>query len=133
MEWTSQHDTMFCREVIAFEIFSNKPGSKERGHCLDRIAESLIAIIDPFFKVDQRALRDTIKKLLKSHVEKKTGRKRLQELMSNTQRLMISYWIFINSIRKLKMKQPWHLRIRLKNKIVKGKLQKKCTLLLWND
>ena len=50
-----------------------KPGSKERGYCYDRIAESLNAINDVYFKVDQRALRDRIKKLLKFHVSKRNG------------------------------------------------------------
>ena len=48
-----------------------KPGSKERGQCYDRIAESLNAINDVYFKVDQRALWDRIKKLLKFHVNKR--------------------------------------------------------------
>lgn len=73
MEWTNDHDVMFCREVIAFELFSYKPGSKERGQCLDRIAESLNAISDPYFKVDQRSLRDRIKKLIKLYVTKRNN------------------------------------------------------------
>ena len=73
MEWTNVHDVMFCREVIAFEPFSHKPGSKERGQCLDRIAESLNAISEPYFKVDQRSLRDRIKKLIKSFVTKRNN------------------------------------------------------------
>ena len=64
MEWTDQHDVLFCREVIAFELFTQKSGSKERGQCYDRIA-------DVYFKVDQRALSDRIKKLLKFHVSKR--------------------------------------------------------------
>ena len=30
MEWTDHHDVLFCREVIAFELFTHKPGPKER-------------------------------------------------------------------------------------------------------
>ena len=48
MEWTTEHDTLF-----------------------DRIAESLNSIEEPWFKVDQRLLRDIIKKLLKLYVEKR--------------------------------------------------------------
>ena len=71
MEWTDQLDVPFCREVIAFELFTHKPGSKERGKCYDRIAESFNAVKDVYFKLDQRALRDRIKKLLKLHVRKR--------------------------------------------------------------
>ena len=60
--WTDQHDVS---EVIAFELFTHKPGSEERRQCYDQIAESLNAIKDVYFKADQRALRDRIKKLLK--------------------------------------------------------------------
>ena len=31
MEWTDQHDVLFCREVIGFDLFTHKPGSKECG------------------------------------------------------------------------------------------------------
>ena len=46
-------------------------GSKEHGQCYYRIAESLNAVKDVYFKVDQRALRSRIKKLLKLYVSKK--------------------------------------------------------------
>ena len=52
-------------------MFTNKPGPKERGQCYDRIAESLNAVKDVYFIVDQRALSDRIKKLLKFHVSKR--------------------------------------------------------------
>ena len=71
MEWNDEHDILFCREVIAFDLCVHKPGSKERGQCLDRIAESLNNIPQPYFKVDQRSLRDRLKKLLKQYVEKR--------------------------------------------------------------
>ena len=56
---------VFCREVMAFELYEYKPGSEERGPCIDRIAESLNSIEEPWCKVDQRSLKDRIKKLLK--------------------------------------------------------------------
>ena len=71
MDWSSEHEILFCREVIAHELYSHKPGSKERGQCLDRIAESLNSIENPYFKVDQRSLRDKIKKLLLNYVQKR--------------------------------------------------------------
>ena len=39
---------MFCREVIAFELYPHKPGSRERGQDFSRIADSLNAISEPF-------------------------------------------------------------------------------------
>ena len=71
MEWTTEHDMLFCREVIAFDLYQYKPGSKERGQCLDRIAESLNSIEESWFQADQKSLRDRIKKLLKLYVEKR--------------------------------------------------------------
>ena len=71
MEWTTEHGMLSCWEVKAFDLYQYKPGSKERGKCLDRIAESLNSTEQPWFKVDQRLLRDRIKKLLKLYVEKK--------------------------------------------------------------
>ena len=59
-----------CREFIAFELFTLKPGSKEHGKCDDGIAESLNGVKDVYCKVDQRALREGIKKLLKFHAIK---------------------------------------------------------------
>ena len=80
MEWTDQLDVPFCREVIAFELFTHKPGSKERGKCHDRIAESFNAVKDVYFKLDQRALRDRIKKLLKLHVRKRNREEKASEM-----------------------------------------------------
>ena len=71
MEWTTEHDILFCRKVIAFDLYQCKPGSKERGQCLDRIAENLNSTEEAWYKVDQRSLRDRTKKLLKLYVEKR--------------------------------------------------------------
>ena len=72
MEWTTEHDMFFCREVIAFDLYQYKPGSKEKGQCLDRIVESLNSIEKPWLRVDQRSLRDRIKKLIKLYVGKRS-------------------------------------------------------------
>ena len=71
MAWTDQHNVLFCREVVAFDLFTHKPGAKEHGQCYDQIKEILNAVKDVYFKVYQRALRDRIKKLLKLHVSKR--------------------------------------------------------------
>ena len=71
MEWTIEHDMLFCCEVIPFDLYQYKPGFNKRGQYLDRIAESLNSVVEPWFKVDQRLLRDRTRKLLKLYVEKR--------------------------------------------------------------
>ena len=41
MKWTKEHDVLLGKEVLLFELWKYKLGSRERGNCLDRIAESL--------------------------------------------------------------------------------------------
>ena len=71
MDWTEDHDVILCREVIVCDIFQHKPGSRERGSTLEKIASSLNQLEMPWFKVDQRSLRDRLKKLLAQFVSKK--------------------------------------------------------------
>ena len=47
MDWTTEHDMFFCREVIGFDLYQYKPGSKEKGQCLDRTVESLNSTEEP--------------------------------------------------------------------------------------
>ena len=63
MTWTKDHDILLCREILAEEPYQYKIGSRERGRCWDKIAESLNAIERPKFSVDQRAVRDRFLKL----------------------------------------------------------------------
>ena len=76
MDWTEDHDVLFCREVIASDLFTHKPGSRERGACLEKIANCLNSLEMPWFKVDQRSLRDRIKKLLAQFTKKKNEEQR---------------------------------------------------------
>ena len=71
MFWTPDHEIIFLREVILYDLYQHKEGPRERGLCLDRIAESLNQIETLWFKVDQRALRDKLKKLLQFFVTKR--------------------------------------------------------------
>ena len=73
MDWTNEHDVLLCREVIVNDPYEFKSGSRERGQCLDKIADILNAIQNPWFKVDQRSIRDRLKKLLQAFVAKKTA------------------------------------------------------------
>ena len=65
MEWTNQHDVLFSRGVIAFDLLTHKPVSKEPGQCYYLIAESLNAVKYVYFNVDQGAWRGRTKELLK--------------------------------------------------------------------
>ena len=46
---------------MLFELWKYKLGSRERGNCLDRIAESLNQLQEPFFNVSQKSIRDRLK------------------------------------------------------------------------
>ena len=54
---------MLGREIMLFELWKYKAGSRERGHCLDRIAESLNHLETPSFSVSQTSVRDRLKML----------------------------------------------------------------------
>ena len=76
MDWTNEHDILLCREVVVNDPYEFKTGSRERGQCLDKIADILNAIQNPWFKVDQRSIRDRLKKLLKAFITKKNAEER---------------------------------------------------------
>ena len=76
MDWTNEHDILLCREVIVNDPYEFKTGSHERGQCLHKIADILNAIQNPWFKVDQRSIRDRLKKLLKAFITKENAEER---------------------------------------------------------
>ena len=76
MDWTNEHDILLCWEVIVNDPYEFKTGSRERGQCLDKIADILNAIQNPWFKVDQRSIRDRLKELLKAFITKKNAEER---------------------------------------------------------
>ena len=49
MKWTGEHDLMLGREIVLFELWKYKAGSRERGQCLDRIADESEPIKKAFF------------------------------------------------------------------------------------
>ena len=71
MYWTSEHEVMLLREILLVDLFCKKEGSRERGMCLEQIAANLNKCETLWFEVDQRALRDKLKKLLQLFVWKK--------------------------------------------------------------
>ena len=76
MVWTEDYEVLFCREVRLRDLYRCKDGSRERGHCLDRIAESVNAVPTLWFKVDQGALRDKLNKFLKDYISKRNKEER---------------------------------------------------------
>ena len=63
MMWTSEHDTLLCREILVEEPFRFKLGTRERGNCWEKGANNLNKVGNPRFWVDQRAVRDRVLKL----------------------------------------------------------------------
>ena len=70
MKWTKEHDVLLGKEVMLFELWKYKLGSRERGNCLDRIAESLNQLQEPFFNVSQKSIRDRLK-ILENNFKRK--------------------------------------------------------------
>ena len=66
LEWTKDHDIIFLRELLLFEPWNYKYGSKERGNCWERISESLNQLTDISFKVTQRSVQDHYQRLEKT-------------------------------------------------------------------
>ena len=71
MIWSEEHELMLYREIVLHDMRQHKDSSRERRQCLHRIAESLNSVTTIWFKVDQRALRDKIKKLLQLYDTKR--------------------------------------------------------------
>ena len=49
MKWTNGNYVILGKKVMLFELWKFKAGSRERGNCLDRMAESLTLIKEPLF------------------------------------------------------------------------------------
>ena len=60
MNWTEEHDSVFCREVIFVNPFSAKKKSVQRSALWQKVADTLNSITDPVFYVDKRSVRDHI-------------------------------------------------------------------------
>lgn len=76
MKWTPQHDVLLGREMLSFELWKHKSGTREKGNCLDLIVEILNKLKEPKFNVSQKAIRDRIKILESDFKAKKRGEER---------------------------------------------------------
>ena len=76
MKWTNEHDVEFCKEVIASKLFETKKRSAERAQVWEAIAKKLEKMEYPKFKVEQRSVRDRLKKLIKQFRKKENDERR---------------------------------------------------------
>ena len=67
---------MLRREILLFELWKYKAGSREGGQCLDRIAESLNQLKRPSFSVTQQSVRDRLKILERDFKKKERFEKK---------------------------------------------------------
>ena len=63
MYWTNDHDTLLSREILALDPFDTKKGTPMRGDKWKQIADNLMTISNPKFKVDTRSVRDRYRTL----------------------------------------------------------------------
>ena len=65
MHWLNEHDLIPVQEVLLFESWRYRQGSVERGNVWKSISESLNAMEQPLFKVNERSTRDRLNLLMK--------------------------------------------------------------------
>ena len=65
MHWLNEHDLILVQEVLLFESWRYRQGSVERGNVWKSISESLNAMEQPLFKVNERSTRDRLNLLMK--------------------------------------------------------------------
>ena len=83
MNWTEEHDVVFCREIIFVNPFSAKKKSVQRSALWQRVADTLNSIKDPVFFVDKRSVRDHIGVLVQRFKRKEA--KELKESPTKTE------------------------------------------------
>ena len=72
MHWLNEHDLIPVQEVLLFESWRYRQGSVERGNVWKSISESLNAMEQPLFKVNERSTRDRLNLLMKNSKEMMT-------------------------------------------------------------
>ena len=71
MHWTEKHDDALVKEILLYEPWNYKKGSIERGTVWKNIAESLNKMTSIIFVVDDRAVRDRMKRIEKKYIRKR--------------------------------------------------------------
>ena len=77
MEWTRQHDVVFCREILATDPFQAKRKTTHRAKLWEKVAENLEKNDHIKFKVSVRSVRDRY-----SRISQKSKKKARDELKS---------------------------------------------------
>ena len=60
MNWTDEHDSIFCREIIFVSAFKAKKKSVQRSTLWQKVADTLNDITDPVFFMWINAQLETI-------------------------------------------------------------------------
>ena len=61
MKWSLKHDTIFGLEILSWELWKYRSGTRERGNCCEEICKILNSTKEPQFCVSQKSLRDQLK------------------------------------------------------------------------
>ena len=69
MKWSVKHDTIFGRELLSWELWKYRSGTRERGNGLDEICKILNNIKEPQFCIP--SLRNRLKILEKDSKARK--------------------------------------------------------------
>ena len=78
IKWSTKHDDLMLREVLASEIWSTRAGSLDRGEKWTLIAEKLNNIENPKFRTNSRAVRERFQVLF----DKRKAKNREEERAS---------------------------------------------------
>ena len=70
MVWTSNHDNLLLREILANRPWMFKKGSPERKQVWDTVAAVLNSLEDPYFQVNARLVRGRYNLLVKKYRSK---------------------------------------------------------------
>ena len=89
MYWTEEYDKLMCCEILAVDPFTGtKKGTVQRGAKWKIIADHLLEILEPKFKVDSRAVRDRYQLLaqkLRKKLNSEEKASRIDTEMSETE------------------------------------------------
>ncbi|CAB4042157.1 Hypothetical predicted protein [Paramuricea clavata] len=70
MEWTMEHNMIYCRDILLVNSFQSKKGSVERGSLWTQIADKMNSLVSPKFIVTQRSVREHLAVLQKKYQKK---------------------------------------------------------------
>ena len=76
MKWSLQHDTIFRRELLGWEVWKNSSDSRERENCFEEICKILNNIKEPQICVSKKSLKDRLKILERDCKARKRERDR---------------------------------------------------------